>query len=51
MRVRRYSAAKPNGHIIWEGISSTDVPVPSIRNKAHYILPDGNAEQHRKGAF
>ena len=51
MRVRRYAAAKPIGHIFGEGISSTDVPVPSIRNKAHYILPDGNAEQHRKGAF
>ena len=25
--------------------------VPNIRPAAHYIRPDGNADQYRKGAF
>lgn len=30
---------------------NTVVPVPNIKNKVHYIRPDGNSEQFRKGAW
>lgn len=32
-------------------IAPPTVPVPSIKNKVHYIRPDGNSEQFRKGAW
>lgn len=33
------------------GFAGTGYGVPNIANKVHYIRPDGNAEQYRKGAF
>lgn len=33
------------------GIAPPSVPVPNIKNKVHYIRPDGNSEQFRKGAW
>ncbi|UZA02088.1 hypothetical protein [Moraxella bovis] len=33
------------------GIAPPTVPVPNIKNKVHYIRPDGNSEQFRKGAW
>lgn len=32
-------------------IAPPTVPVPNIKNKVHYIRPDGNSEQFRKGAW
>lgn len=32
------------------GLDALTFGVPDLRNKAHYILPDGNSEQYRKGA-
>mgnify|MGYP003618726075 CR=1 FL=1 len=50
MRVRRGTATgrpvqigKPQG---WR---SSTVGTPGIRNHVHYIRPDGNADQYRKG--
>lgn len=33
------------------GIAPPTVPVSNIKNKVHYIRPDGNSEQFRKGAW
>lgn len=33
------------------GIDPNTIHTPNIKNKAHYIRPDGNSEQYRKGAW
>lgn len=33
------------------GIDPNTIHAPNIKNKAHYIRPDGNSEQYRKGAW
>lgn len=51
MRVtRRQEAPAPQG-IGAIGIGIEPVGVPSVRHAVHYIRPDGNADQYRKGAF
>lgn len=42
---------KPAQAIGAVGIAPLTVPVPNIKNKVHYIRPDGNSEQFRKGAW
>ena len=42
----------PSSQLITAGkIAPSGVGVPSIGNRVHYILPDGNSDQHRKGVF
>lgn len=51
MRVWRAEESQPVRIIVAPvGFASTIAGVPDSRNKVHYILPDGNAEQYRKGA-
>lgn len=33
------------------GMDGAHVPLPNVRLRVHYIRPDGNAEQYRKGAW
>lgn len=51
MRVTRQEFVKPAMHIAPIGFDDSAYGVPNIRPAAHYIRPDGNAEQYRKGAF
>lgn len=42
----------PSSQLITAGkIAPSGVGVPAIGNRVHYILPDGNSDQHRKGVF
>lgn len=51
MRVRGTPAPKPPTQGIGPiGMPATDTPAPDLRAGRHYIRPDGNAEQYRKGA-
>lgn len=52
MRVRNsHIPMPPELEIDPSGILPCDIGTPDIRNIAHYIKPDGNSEQYRKGAF
>lgn len=51
MRVRQEAAPRPpTQRVVPEAITATDTPAPDARRGTHYIRPDGNAEQYRKGA-
>lgn len=50
-RVRQEAAPRPpTQRVVPEAITATDTPAPDLRAGRHYIRPDGNAEQYRKGA-
>lgn len=52
MRVRSAALAEiPKQTILPVGGSDLSIGVPNIRLGAHYIRPDGDADQYRKGAF
>ncbi|DBA08568.1 hypothetical protein [Pseudomonas aeruginosa] len=53
MRVRNvFIPPGPNAQSVAPvGLDSVDVGVPNVRPGVHYIRPDGNADQYRKGAF
>lgn len=51
MRVIRKELPKPKIFITPVGVDALFVAVPNIKPAAHYIRPDGNADQYRKGAF
>lgn len=52
MRVRGTSEPPPpTQKVTPAGPSQTCVGGHALRNKTHYIRPDGNSDQHRKGAF
>lgn len=51
MRVRRIEAAPAWQVLQPAGIDSVDAGAPDARPMRHYIRPDGNSEQYRKGAF
>lgn len=51
MRVTRTPTPRPPTQGISPlGMPATDIPAPDLRAGRHYIRPDGNAEQYRKGA-
>lgn len=50
MRVWRRDESIPSTLITAGGIDGLTAGVPNIANRVHYILPDGNTEQYRKGA-
>lgn len=52
MVVRLSTNDAPQKQIIGTiGVDSAEVAVTNIKNHTHYIRPDGNAEQYRKGAW
>ena len=51
MRVIRKDLPKPSLSIQPMGIDTLNTGVPNIKPAVHYIRPDGNADQYRKGAF
>ena len=52
MRVRNMLDGRPARRFIQQqGRACSHVSVPSLRHGTHYIRPDGNSDQHRKGAF
>jgi hypothetical protein len=52
MRVRHAALEEPvRQMVLTGGFRSGAVGVPSSRHGAHFIRPDGNSDQHRKGAF
>lgn len=52
MRVRNAAMAEiPTQTILPVGGSGLSIGVPNIRLGVHYIRPDGDADQYRKGAF
>ena len=51
MRVVRQELPKPKLWIEPVGVDTLIVAVPNIKPAVHYIRPDGNADQYRKGAF
>lgn len=54
LTVKRVLDALPNKNtqtIGAVGITQSNMTTPNIRNKVHYIRPDGNSEQFRKGAW
>ena len=51
MRVWRRVEAPARAHLRAEGLAPAGVGTPGVRPAVHYIRPDGNADQHRKGAF
>lgn len=51
MRVVRQDLPKPKLFIKPVGFDALFVAVPNIKPAVHYIRPDGNADQFRKGAF
>lgn len=51
MRVRRVAPnPEPPIRLFPTGIEAGQPPLPNFKPLRHYILPDGNAEQYRKGA-
>lgn len=51
MRVRNsYQHVKPEQHLQPVGMDLLVIVPPNVALRTHYILPDGNAEQYRKGA-
>lgn len=51
MRVIRQELPKPKLLIKPVGVAALLLAVPNIKPAVHYIRPDGNADQFRKGAF
>ncbi|ENU18645.1 hypothetical protein F994_02772 [Acinetobacter bohemicus ANC 3994] len=51
MKVIRQPQTKAKQFISVVGMEHTSYGTPNIRNKVHYIRPDGNSDQYRKGAF
>ena len=51
MRVIRKELPKPSLSIQPVGVDVLVITVPNIKPAVHYIRPDGNADQFRKGAF
>lgn len=51
MRVIRQELPKPKLFIKPVGVDALFIAVPNIKPTVHYIRPDGNADQYRKGAF
>lgn len=52
MRVRNnYMPVAPGQQASPVGIGDAAIGVPNVLRGTHYILPDGNADQYRKGAF
>lgn len=52
MRVRNaYIPTPPEQEVEPVGLENSEVGVPNIRPGVHFIRPDGNADQYRKGAF
>lgn len=51
MRVIRKELPKQKLFIESIGFVSSSYGVPNVKPAAHYIRPDGNADQYRKGAF
>lgn len=51
MRVIRKDLPKLSLSIQPVGVDALVVTVPNIKPAVHYIRPDGNADQYRKGAF
>lgn len=49
MRVWRETVQIPHQMVAPVGLDALAFAVPDLRNKAHYILPDGNADVYRKG--
>lgn len=51
MRVRVVAPALPRQGVAAAGVGPGAVGTPGLRPGAHYIRPDGNSDQYRKGAF
>lgn len=51
MRVARAPMQRPSQRITPVGFNSFASNAPNARPQAHYIRPDGNSDQFRKGAF
>lgn len=51
MRVIRREVPKPFRSILSVGFDTQLIGMPNIKPAAHYIRPDGNADQYRKGAW
>ncbi len=52
MRITRASSGKPAAHSLSPaGFRSSGFGVPNVRVGRQYIRPDGNSDQHRKGAW
>ncbi|QIW89227.1 hypothetical protein 8P_016 [Pseudomonas phage 8P] len=51
MRVTRSEAVLPSHSIAPVGILATDFAASDVKPGIHFIRPDGNADQYRKGAF
>lgn len=51
MRVRRIDPPRPREFVEAVGLEHSVLGVPNIRPGVHFIRPDGNADQFRKGAF
>lgn len=49
MRVVRQELPRPQQPIMMVGSNTSAVGVPDVRAKVHYIRPDGNSDQYRKG--
>lgn len=50
MRVWRHTDSMESMLIRPVGFDCSEFSLSDLRNRVHYILPDGNAEQYRKGA-
>ena len=51
MRVYRKTIPRPQIHISPVGFDVSRLGLLNIKPAVHYIRPDGNADQYRKGAF
>ena len=51
MRVTRRAVPQPSRAIAPVGILATDFAASDVKPGIHFIRPDGNADQYRKGAF
>lgn len=51
MRVRRVDPPRVREFVEAVGLEHSAIGVPNVRAGVHFIRPDGNADQFRKGAF
>lgn len=51
MRVTRRNPYRPPAQLAPAGIDAATYGAPDARSALHFIRPDGNADQYRKGAF
>lgn len=51
MRVRRIDPTRPFQQVEAVGLDHSAVGVPNVLPGVHFIRPDGNADQYRKGVF